>query len=350
MLLVAAFALPGSATAATQDSQEALVVQGRQLIATAHDLSSDARAKQLDSARALFSKAERGLTAEQKKIDAALQKVGVVLPNDTEKSAARENLHAEQLRIRLALAALPYELAKSFPAGSNEHNAALDKAIALFDSLIEQRGDFLGVQYAKLGRALCLRERGRNGEAFAVFEELLAQADEPSEFHALRTRAAVEAMQTAMLPDVKKYKPALDIAHAWIAASTKVSQPAASDLAIRFLGGEAALAYVEATGRPSAEQEQRSQQELQWAREQFAEVAHYAGPYQSQARGHLLDPALGGESAKEPGTFVEARDYARAALDRMATAEAELHRAGRNGDAAMKAQRQQRMAMARDEA
>jgi hypothetical protein len=329
-----------------------LVEQARDMVAGAHDLSRDASVRQLAASRTLFHEAETTFAAAQKEVEAALQRVGVVLPNDTSKAALRERLHGQQLHVRLSQAWLQYELALSYAAGSSERNAALSGAVAKFDlliSLIEPRGDILAGLYAKLGRGLSLREQGNSGQAFAVFEELLAQSDQPADFHALRGRAACEALETALAPGVRKVKPALDIAHAWLAANTESARPDATDLAIRFLGGEAALADVDANVQAIDQKAQRGE-ELRWAREQFAVVSRIPGPYQGRAKSHLLDPALGGESAREPRTFTEARDYAQAALARLAAAEAGFMTGVGNADPALEAQRQQRLATARNEA
>ena len=129
--------------------------------------------------------------------------------------------------------------------------------------------------------------------------------------------------------------------------------PREVDLAIRFLGGEAALAYVKTLPAASLEQGGLRTQQIDWARQQFSIVAAAAGPYQAKAKVRLLDPALGHAETSEPGTFADARNHAKAALDRFLAAQAEQKEAARTGagnDRDAQRQRQQQIAAAQSEA
>jgi hypothetical protein len=155
----------------------------------------------------------------------------------------------------------------------------------------------------------------------------------------------------------------MDIAQRWIGGD---HPPAASgeagsvstevDLAIRFLGGEAALAYVKSLSAASPQQSGLRARQLDWARQQFNIVAAAAGPrapIADKAKIRLLDPAFGPPQAGEPASFADARDHAKAALDRFQAAQAEQKAAARSGagnDLDSQRQRQQQIAAAQSEA
>ena len=126
-----------------------------------------------------------------------------------------------------------------------------------FDALYDQQRERLAGFYARLGRGLCCKDLGESEKAFAIFEELLSLPDDPADFHTLRGKAAVQALETSLRPEVKKYKQGLDIARAVAGGRSPLRESAASgevDLAIRFLGGEAALAYAKTLPAASPEQ------------------------------------------------------------------------------------------------
>ena len=103
----------------------------------------------------------------------------------------------------------------------------------------------------------------------------------------------------------------------------------------------------------SPEQSELRTRQIDWARQQFKIVAAAAGPYQAKAKIRLLDPALGPAETSEPGTFADARNHAKAALDRFLAAQAEQQEAARSGagnDRDSQRQRQQQIATAQSEA
>ena len=177
--------------------------------------------------------------------------------------------------------------------------------------------------------------------------------DDPADFHALRGKAAVQALETALDPEAKKYRQGVDIAQRWIGGDHSQTASPEVDLAIRFLGGEAALAYVKDLPPTSLEQSGVRTEQTEWARQQFNIVAATAGPYQAKAKLCLLDPALGPAAKGEPGTFADARIRAKAALDRFLAARAEQAEAARSGagnDLDAQRQRRQQMDTAQREA
>jgi tetratricopeptide (TPR) repeat protein len=346
--------------AACQQLGNVLFERGRLQRMLAGQYQGQARQMHLDAARGLLRQADDQWNDIDKTAGEDLKHLVFVPGNDLKRSEARDDVHRRQLQSQLARAWVQYEMGQTYPGGSGERTVALQDAGKRFDAIYEQQRDRLAGFYARLGRGLCCKDLGESEKAFAVFEELLGLPDNPADFHTLRGKAAVQAMETSLRPDVKKYKQGLDIARRWIGSDP--SRPASADMAstsrevdmaLRFLGGEATLAYLRTLPAAAPEQGGWRKQQLDWARQQLSVVAAAAGLYQAKAKTRLLDPAFGPADKGEPGTFADARVHAQAALDRYLTAQAEQKEAARTGegnDRDSQRQRQQQIATARSEA
>jgi tetratricopeptide (TPR) repeat protein len=330
-----------------------LLERGRLLRCLGEQRVGAERQKYMASARDYLAQSDAVWTAADIAAEADLKKIIFKRGEDIKRSEAREKLHGRQIQARLARAWVRYERALTYDTSSGERTTGLQEAGKLFESLDEQQRERLAGFYARLGRGLCAKELGDTGKAFALFEELLGQLpDDPADFHVLRGRAAVQALQIALNPDVKKYKQGLDIAQRWI-SSAGGAEPTEFDPAICFLGAEAATAYMKSLPPPSADQQGIRERQRDWIRQQYTAVAAVTGPYQSLAKVRLLDPALGGKPEGEGSAFADARNRAKAALDRMLAAEAEQKAAVRSGvgnDADSRRQRGQQIVAARSEA
>ena len=205
-----------------------------------------------------------------------------------------------------------------FAPHSAEGEKALLDAGKQFDTIYDQQRERLAGYYARLGRGSCYRELGDVEKAFSVFEELFSRlSDAPADFHALRGKSAEQALEISLRPDVKKYKEGLDIAKRWVAGETPGAAGALAqrvdeiDLAIEFLGGEAARGYLNSLPPPSAEQSAIRGRLIDWMRRQYEAVAAAAGPYQARAKVRLLDSALGRTAAKDAEKSSDALTRAR---------------------------------------
>ena len=223
-----------------------------------------------------------------------------------------------------------------------------------FDAVCDQQRERLAGYYARLGRGLCFRESGDAEKAFAAFEQLLRDLpDEPADFHALRGKAAVQALEVWLRPAAKKYKQGVDIAQRWVAGETPAAMPGEVDLAISFLGAEAAAAYLKSLPPPSVEQAAIRGRLFDWMRQQYAAVAAAAGPYQARAKVRILDPDVGGAGAAKTEGQADLVTRAKAALDRIVAAEAQQKAAQHSGggnDPDARRRWQEQIAAARSEA
>jgi hypothetical protein len=334
--------------------------RGRLQRLLAGSYEGSARQERLEAARGLLRQADEEWAGIDRTADEELKQIVFVRGDDLKRSEARDQIHRRQLQARLARAWVQYEMGQTYPADSPERTSALQDAGNRFDAIYDQQRERLAGFYARLGRGLCWKDAGESEKAFAVFEELLALPDDPADFHMLRGKAAVQALETSLRSEARKYKQALDIARRWIggdhpqsASGTVAPASAEVDLAIHFLGGEAGLAYGKTLPAASLEQSQLRTQQFNWAGQQFKIVAAAAGPYQAKAKTRLLDPAIGSVETSEPGTFADARNHAKAALDHFLAAQAEQKEAARTGagnDSDSQRQRQQQIATAGSEA
>jgi cellulose synthase operon protein C len=339
-----------------------LFERGRLQRILAEPYEGQSRQKRMEAARELLHQADKSWDSVDQAAGEEL-KLPVVVRDDRaaeiKRSETLDRIRRRQLQARLARAWVQYELAQTFLADTSDRTTAVQEAGKAFDTIHEQQRERLAGFYARLGRGLCCKDLGESDKAFAIFEELLALPDDLADFHALRGKAAVQALEISLQPQVKKYKQGLDIARKWIEVDPSPvvvgdAAPASRgiDLAVRFLGAEAALAYLKTLPPINPEQSDSRVQLVDWSRQQFTLTAAAAGPYQAKAKIRLLDESVGKPNAKEPGTFADARDRAKAALDQFLYARAEHAEAARSGvrnDRDSQRQRQQQIATAKNE-
>jgi hypothetical protein len=302
------------------------------------------------AAIAIFHEADALLVAAEQRGEEGLKRIGFVDPKDSRKVEERDQLRRDLLQTRLSRAWLTYEAAHATRAASPERIAALTEAGRKYGQLYEKYGGVLAGLYARLGQGRCEKELGHPAKAYAIFEELMAWPDEPEAFRAMKGKAAIEALQTALLPGAGKQKEALALVDAWekAAAENNFHLPAEDETAIHYYTAELALAYARILKPEDAVQAAQRAAQLQTARQCFTLAAKAAGEYQQRARIKLLDPLLAASSATaKPTTFAMAEDRVKALVDQMTIAE--------NDDKAAKtpaehAEAQRRIATSRDEA
>jgi hypothetical protein len=316
------------ASAAKTQLAEVLVERGRIQAEQARSLDPAGRRRQraMESVRSLYGQAEAVFVAAEKQFAEAERKSPHFIDaKDTRKLRERDQLRRDLLQARLALARVLLETARTFPPGTPENKARLREAAQKYDQLYQQhRGDLAGL-YARLGQARCYKELGELDLALAMFAELLAQPDEPEALALLKSQTTLLAMETALSPGAKKYREALAIYDAWQRVARNDGPPGADALAIQYYAGEAALRYARSLSRLDKDQAPLRQECLDIARQTLAAVAARPGEYEAPAKARLADPLLGIPPAQlpEPTTFAQARDRAKAALDRLALAESE---------------------------
>jgi tetratricopeptide (TPR) repeat protein len=307
----------------------------------------------MEAARGYLAESESIWSVVDSAADAELKNIVFKRGEDVKRSLAREEIHRRQAQARLGQAWARYETGLTFAPHSSENKAALQEAGRRFDAIYDQQRERLAGYYARLGRGMCCRELGDVEKAFSVFEELFSRLpDAPADFHSLRGKAAVQALEISLRPEAAKYKQGLDIARRWIEAETPASAPTEVGLAIEFLGAEAARGYLNSLPPPSTEQLAIRGRQVEWMRRQYEAVAAVAGPYQARAKVRLLDRAMAGAAAAEAEKTSDVLTRAKAALERLVDAEAQQKAARQSGVNDPDAERQwrQQVVSARSEA
>ena len=259
--------------------------RGRLQRMLAGQYEGQARQEHLEAARGLLQQADGQWAGIDKAADEELKQIVFVRGDEIKRSEARDRSTAGNCRPAWPGPGCSMKWDRPSPAGSGERTTALQDAGKRFDTLYDQQPDRLAGYYARLGRGLCCKDLGESEKAFAIFEELLDLPDDPADFHALARqgrRAGPGDVAAARGEEIQAgagHRPAVD--------GGRSIRPAASaevDLAIRFLGGEAALAYAKSLPAASPEQSELRTRQIDWARQQFKVVAAAAGPYQARPR------------------------------------------------------------------
>jgi len=267
-------------------------------------------------ARGLYDEAAKVFADLEQRFLKAHQKFPKIIdPKDTEKIEARDQVRRDLLQARLALATVLYEIAHTHKPGSEGSTKNLEAAAKRYQELYEKYGARLAGLYARMWEGRCYKELGKTDEAFAAFEELLAQPDEPQPFRTLKNKAAVLALQTALLPKVKKYKESVAMYKEW-ERTARGDEDTPEGMAIKFFSGKAALELAKSLTKKEDAKQRKDL--LTLSKQLFKDVSRQEGEHQKDAKMMLLEKLLGGADAKvEPSNFAEARDRAQEELGRM---------------------------------
>ena len=308
------------ASNATTQLANVLVERGRMLSDESRRPSkTDAEKKRLVSeARGLYGEAEAVfLEAEKRYVDLLKSMpAGPIDKKDIELIDARNRARADLMQSRLFIGTVIYERAMTYPPKSTQRDALLNEAAKKYNALYEKYGSWLAGLYARMWEGRCYKELGDYKKALLIFEELLAQNDEPIAFRQLKNKALVLFLKTSLLSGAEQYKPAADSFNEWEKSSRPNEQSSNDGLAIKYLAGEALLEYA----RQMQDADSKRQDSIAKARELFQFVSRFPGDYQRSAKIKLADPLLGGNSSdqgSQPATFAEAQERGKAALDQL---------------------------------
>lgn len=285
--------------------------------------SPEEKKKLREEARALYSEAAKAFEAAEKRFHEELKEFPKFIePKEVKKIEKRDQLRRDLVQARLFLATVTYEIALTYEKGAKERTEKLKDSAEKYADLAEKYGSRLAGMYARMWEGRCFKDLGESKKALEAFGELLMQPDEPAAFRTLKNKTLILALETYMLPSVKNYKAAMDRVAKW-EESARGSEISSEDgLAIRFLGGQAALQYAKSL-KPD---EEGRKEALIEAKKAFEFVTRFPSDYQKEARQKLLDPLLSSGDVKEaePKTFAEARDRGKTALDSMQAAEVQM--------------------------
>lgn len=147
------------------------------------DLHAKAR-EQYAAALKMYEQIERSSTAQ-------LQ-VPEVLADDQQKEEFRKQV----LQGLLLTAATREELAETYPQGSDEEQAAVEKAAGEYEAIAQAYRTRLAGLYARMYQGRCLQKLGKHPKALTAFGEILAIPDSPEPFRLLRFKVVELAVDS----------------------------------------------------------------------------------------------------------------------------------------------------------
>ena len=270
-------------------------------------------------ARALYQDAQKLFAVIDTELSEKLKEYKTIDNNDSKRLAERDQLRTDAIQARLALASVIYELARTYEPGSKENKENLAAAAVKYNEVFKKYSRWVGGYYGRVYEARCYQELGDYAKATTILGEVMAKQEYDEGFHRVRGVATVLALQTALLPQVKQYKEALEIYRNWEKNIAQRAEATEEALAIKCLSGEAALEYARSVKVDSLEAIKQRSALVQLARDLLTFTIHFPSEYRQRARVKLADPLLGGSRGKAAPakSYDEARDRAKIAWEQL---------------------------------
>lgn len=308
-------------TAAQAQLADLMVERGRAKAEQAgkSNCTPEEKAQLMAAARTLFQNAQAILT----KIDEQLQEKSKdyknVDPNDVQRILERDQIRTDIMQARLGLASMVFEIARTYEPGSKENKENLEAAVVKFGEYFKKYSRWVGGWYARIDEARCHKALGNYDHAYEILKEIMMQPEEEDSLRRMRTAATAVALEVILLPQMKKYKEAVDIYHNWEQTTGRPGDSSAEALSVKCLAAEGALEYARTLNPSDSRQATTRKECIQLAKDLLTFVARYPGEDRQRARAKMADPLLGGGATKVdmPQNFNEARDRAKLAWDRL---------------------------------
>jgi len=302
-----------------------LVERGRMKVEQSDEEKRTAAEKQQfrEEARALYTEAEKVFENLENEFLEQHKEYPKFIDEkkEPEKYEEREQVRRDLLQARLALGTVLYEKAQTFEPGTEEHKKNLEKSAERYHQMYEKYGARLAGLYARMFEGRCFKELGQHDKAFDCFEELLTYEDPSPPFQGLKNKTFVFYLQTCLDTKGKERAPrlkkAVENTLAWAKQAARGPyENTPEGLAIKFLGGKAALEIARGLEGPENASEKRDL--LKSARRWFTDVEKMPGEYQTEAGNLLYSEELAGKEGErpEPQSFMECVDRGKKAMGR----------------------------------
>lgn len=303
------------AVSASRNLADLKIERGKALVKEAYQPGKTPAEKQrwLERARAMFQEAQKSLVEIDARLVKKKQRFNKIDRKDARLLAQRNQLVAEMILARFALANTYYDLAQTYKPGGKENKTLLREARAKFSLYFWKYNRWVSGYSFRLEQARCYKELGEYDRASEILGALAApDSDNEEGFRQIRSAATKMALEIYLLPEVKKYKEAWEIFDKWEKSLRRPRR--ANDVApeIRYLGGEAALEIARGLGKNDPQQARLRGIYRKRAKELLSLSSRYPGVYQLKARLKLTDPLLatGQVQIETPKSYEEARDRA----------------------------------------
>jgi len=296
------------------------------------DKTPEQKERLLREARAIFQEAKKALTIVDDLLIQQQRRYRNVDNNDAKLVKERDQVRSDILQTRRGLAKTGFYIAGTYEPGSAENKKYLEESAAQFSKYYWKYKRWLGGYVFHIEEARCYKELGNYDKALAILKELTpAQPEDNEGARRIRTTATALALQTYLLPQVKKYQEAWNLYSDW---EKKIQRPGeALDQVpmIKYLGGEAALELARSLDKNDRDTARVRKTYLKRARELLTYATRFPGHLRLKAQLKLNDPLLATDRllVETPKSYEEARDRAKLAWNEMQEADLELKRLDR---------------------
>lgn len=240
---------------------------------------------------------------------------------DPKKDAARieqrEQMRADYLQAQLLAAAVLEESADTMDKSAKEYKETLEKAAKEYGVIYEKYRTRVAGLYARMYQGRSFQKLGNFKDALSYYEELLAQPDEPKEFHDLKTMVLLLAIDCWMSESQKKYAEIVNRGNQWIDKAYPSEMRSDEFMGLRLAVAQASKAYSDQLKKEKPKDPQINAL-LTDARKLAQFVAKTQNEHQKSAQKFLSDLGVAGagpEAGALPKTFKEAQQAGKDALD-----------------------------------
>ncbi|HVC97387.1 MAG TPA: hypothetical protein VND64_27140, partial [Pirellulales bacterium] len=306
---------PLSAGAETELGQ-VLVVRGRMLIDQANRPANAPKKEELlTQGREKFIAAQTVFTTAEEKFTAKLKEFPKYIEaKDVKQIAARDQARTDLLKALIHSAGVLRELAKSYPAGSDESKNYLHEAAAKYAKIYEKHRTRLAGWIARANEGQCYQDLGDTKRALGLYETILSQPDNIEEFRKLKSSAMHLSMQCWISDTEKKYDVAVNTGDKWLNNAKPDEEHSPDGLSIRYY---VAVANKLVAGGLKPEEDSARKKALSEAKKQAGYVRKYDSDHKEDAKKLYQELSGIDEGPRgEPTNFVEARDRGKDALDK----------------------------------
>jgi hypothetical protein len=242
-------------------------------------------------------------------------------PKHVKEIEARDQSRRDLIQAQLFAAAVSFEMAKTYAAGSAESKKLLEEAAEKYDQVYQAYRTRLAGLLARIKQGQCHQELGDTRRALGLYADILSQTDELEEFRQLKASALYLSMQCWLGDTDKKVELVVSKGEEWLKAARPSEDRQPDWLAVRYYTALAHKLYADSLKPGEAA---KRTQELNVAKDYAQRVARMPGPFQDLAQ-TLVKQLTGADlQAQQPATFAEALERGRTALEAMSGKLAEL--------------------------
>ena len=299
-----------------------IVERARNRMERSKKLSISEKQNAIKEARGLYEEAITVFAALVEELRERLKAYPAALDEkkDAKRVEERDRFRTDFLQSQLLVAATREELSETMEKGSKEQVDTLTKAADEYKEVYEKYRTRLAGLYARMYQGRCLQKLGKHKEASAIFNEQLANPDEPEAFRTLKNKVMALAVESWY--EQKLYKELIEKATKTIDAARPAEDKTDEFMYMRLTVARAAKAYADELKKANP-RDPLVKKYLTDGRTLLTYVTKFPSEYQDPAR-KLLPDFTGGDVAAsdrpEPKTFIEARTAAKEAIDAMQAA------------------------------